>query len=324
MLRDARFALVTDGSRRGTAETLRRAGADVVGLLGPDPMDSFAWAAAEQVAAAYVDINDLLTADCDVIVVDTQDVSSVYVGLAALRAGRHVVFGRPQAVLRADAEDILPLAQTDERLALVALPSRAWPAARVAAARLAELGGIAQATVTGWPAARRPELVDLVSHWFGEVVAICAAPEALPAPKVGSDAATLSLLMSSGATVLAAESSRVSSDHPGGGALFTVIGAEGRLVLTGDLVKTQQDGEIAESLCEAPGSSLEPPVRALVADLGGPQLPGDGAGAGAASTASASSASSAIWAASVGELVAAQRIAELGALSYDEQRWIEI
>lgn len=304
----ARFALVTDGSRRGTADTLRRAGADVVGLLGPDPMDSFAWAAAEQITSAYVDINDLLAADSDVIVVDTRDESSAYVALAALRAGRHVIFGRPRAVLSAAAEEVAPLADGGDRLALVALPSRAWPAAAAAAGRLAELGPIGQASVTGWPADRRAELVDLVTRWFGEIVAICAAPDSLPAQRVGSDIATLSLLTSSGATVLAAESATpAGSDHPGGGALFTVIGADGRLVLTGDLVRVQQDGRIAECLCEAPGSALEPPVRTLVADLGGPLLPADG-----------------VAAASVGEVIAAQRIAGLGEVSHVEQRWIEI
>jgi hypothetical protein len=82
------------------------------------------------------------------------------------------------------------------------------PVARVARALdSGELGPPAQLTVRGWPTGAAPtaELLDVVTRWCGDVVAVCASPDELPARELpGGATVRWALLTSSGATVLVA------------------------------------------------------------------------------------------------------------------------
>jgi hypothetical protein len=120
----------------------------------------------------------------------------------------------------------------------VALNGRAWPAARHVQASTSSLGRITQVTVFAAPSGSsgRAEIIDLIVRWCGEVIAICAHPDAMPAPSLTVDApVTLALLSSSGATVLI-------NERPGGRldtATITICGTDGRMVVRGRRVLRQ-------------------------------------------------------------------------------------
>lgn len=221
----ATFAVVTDGADRDIVPVLRAAGARVVGLLGPDPFDSLAWAAADDVQRPYPDLADLLRDGTDAVCVADAGPSAVHVTRAALRSGRHVLLCAPIPVER----DLLETADEGMLVTALALRTRAWPAAAAIAARLPDLADIRQVTVLGWPSGDRLELVDMLRRWCGDVAAVCASTDAMPARDLAGSPVTLSLLMTNGATVLVAEHDAVVHDPTG--AVITLIGTAGRLLL---------------------------------------------------------------------------------------------
>lgn len=222
----ATFAVVTDGADRDTVPVLRAAGAQVVGLLGPDPFDSMAWAAADDVGRCYPELADLLQDTTDAVCIADGGPSAVHVTRAVLRAGRHVLLSAPVAVDR----DLLETADEAMLVTAVALRTRAWPEAAAVAAHLPDLADIQQVTVLGWPRNDRLELVDVLRRWCGDVAAVCASPEAMPARDLAGSPVTLSLLMTNGATILVAEHDAHAADSTR--AVITLIGTGGRLLMT--------------------------------------------------------------------------------------------
>ena len=232
----ANFAVVTDGADRDIVPVLRAAGVRVVGLLGPDPFDSMAWAAADDVERCYLDLADLLRDHTDAVCVADAGPSAVHVTRAALRAGRHVLLSQPVTVDR----DLLEVADEATLVTAVALRTRAWPGAAAVAAQLPDLAEIRQVTVLGWPRDDRLELVDVLRRWCGDVAAVCSSPEAMPARDLAGSPVTLALLMSNGATILIAEHDHDPADF--NRAVITLIGSGGRMLMSDGQLLRQDIG----------------------------------------------------------------------------------
>jgi predicted dehydrogenase len=263
----ATFAVVTDGADRATVGALRAAGAEVVGLLGPDPFDSLAWSAAEDVQRCYPDLGELLRDSTDAVCVDDAGPSAVHVTRAALRAGRHVLLSRPVTVER----ELLEVADSSTLVTAVAMRTRAWPGASAVAQALPFLDLITQVTVVGWPHDDRLELIDVVRRWCGDIVAVCASPAAMPATSLAGRPVTLALLTATGATVLVAEDPE---DAPSRTPVITLVGTAGRVVVAGSRLQRQAtaDGQtLPELVLPDPGHPLrEAAVGVLRALRGGP------------------------------------------------------
>ena len=234
------MALVTDGSDSTTAEVLRDAGVDVVGLLAPEPLESLAWAAEAGVRRAYADLLTLLSDDIEAVCVEMPPPASDIVARQAAEIGLHVLLAGPATVEAEALRAVADLAEEGDLAHVVALDGRAWPAATHVAATVPSLGRLTQMTVVGAPngPAGRVEIIDLAMRWCGEILAVCADPAAMPAPALTPDApVTLALLAASGATVLI-------NEQMGGNlgtATLTVCGDSGRIVVRGRLVR-RQDG----------------------------------------------------------------------------------
>jgi hypothetical protein len=204
--------------------------------------------------------------------------------------------------------ELLEGAQNFDVLVTVALQSRTWPSVPAALQLIAPLGALRQVTVVGWPIGRaaRLELVDLVRRLCGDVLAVCAAREAMPAADLRpGEPVTLALLTASGATVLAAE-------QPGAGladAGVTVVGTDGRLVFGSDFLRRQDARGVAASAL--PSGEMVP--SALGVALGGLDGLDDGDAAELRNAA-----------ATVGDLLAATRALEVAAASFDAGNWLEI
>jgi predicted dehydrogenase len=239
------MALVTDGSDCRTASVLREAGADVVGLLAPEPLESLAWAADVDVPRAYGDLFALLSDDVEAVCIEMSPPASDVVSRHAAAAGLHVLLARPVSEDAGALRAVADSAEEAGRAHVVALDGRAWPAAWHVQAILAGLGRLRQMTVLGAPSGvvGRTEVADLVVRWCGEVLAVCADPAHMPAPRL-TDAApvTLALLTSSGATVLVNERMGGRLDT----AVVTVCGDAGRIVVEGRLVRRQDRGGVRE------------------------------------------------------------------------------
>jgi predicted dehydrogenase len=232
------MALVTDGSDSRTASVLREAGADVVGLLAPEPLESLAWAAEANVPHAYGELLALLSDDVEAVCVELPPPGSDVVARHAAAAGLHVLLANSAT---ADAEALraaADLAEEADRVHLVALAGRAWPATWHVQASLAGLGRLTQVTILGAPPGPvgRMEVADLMVRWCGEVAAVCASPARMPAPRL-TDAApvTFALLTASGATVLVNERMDGRLDT----AVITLCGEMGRIVVEGRRVLSQ-------------------------------------------------------------------------------------
>lgn len=256
----ASFAVVTDGADRDIVRVLRAAGADVVGLLGPDPFDSLAWAAADDVARCYADLGDLLRERTDAVCIADAGRAAVHVTRAALRAGRHVLLAHPVAVDR----ELLEVADDGMLLTAVALRTRAWPGAAAVVAHLPDLAQIRQVTVLGWPRGERLELVDVLRRWCGDVAAVCASAAAMPARDLAGSPVTLALLMTNGATVLVAEHESHSNDPAR--AVITLIGTAGRILMSEGRLLHQAAGGGAPSP-EGPLPSAGHPLAEAAAAL---------------------------------------------------------
>jgi predicted dehydrogenase len=255
----ATFAVVTDGADRDVVPLLRAAGAEVVGLLGPDPFDSLAWAAADDVQRCYPELADLLQDGTDAVCIADAGPSAIHVTRAALRAGRHVLLAQPVAVDR----QLLETADEALLLTAVALRTRAWPGAAAVAAHVPDLAEIRQVTVLGWPRDDRLELVDVVRRWCGDVVAVCASADAMPARDLVGSPVTLSLLMSNGATILVAEHDADAADP--NRAVITLIGSGGRLLMSDRQLLVQDIG--GAPLPEAPLPNAPHPLGEAAAGL---------------------------------------------------------
>src|SRR5664279_3132800 len=90
------LALVTDGSDRSLAEIVRASGADVVGLLAPDPLESIAWAAEARADHGYSALDALAADAVDAACLDLPLPEACRVAAVLLSEGVHVVFARPQ------------------------------------------------------------------------------------------------------------------------------------------------------------------------------------------------------------------------------------
>jgi Oxidoreductase family, NAD-binding Rossmann fold len=237
------MALVTDGADVSTAAVLRDAGADVVGLLGPEPLESLTWAAEAAVPRAYPELLALLSDQVEAVCVELSPPASDVVARQATRAGLHVLLARPHTADSEAVRDVADAAEEGNLAHVVALDGRAWPAARHA--QESSLGMLRQVTILGAPGDEtgRVEITDLAGRLAGEVVAVCADPAAMPAPRLAPDApVTLALLAASGATVLVNETPDGRLDT----ARITLAGSAARVVVEGRTVRRQDAAGVRE------------------------------------------------------------------------------
>jgi predicted dehydrogenase len=298
-------ALATDGRSAETGRRIADAGADLVGLLAPEPLESLAWAAAAGARHAYPDLRSLLADEVEALCVDLDGPVGHAVARGAVHAGLHVVLTRPEADDPVQLRELVEGAQNFEVDVVAALAVRAWPTLRHAIAMVPALGALQQVTVVGWPIGRasRLELVDLVRQLCGDVLAVCAAPAAMPAADLRpGEPVTLALLTGSGATVLVAE--RPVPDASS--AVVTVVGTDGRLVLGSDFLRRQDARGVAAS--SVPEGAEETSLAVALGGLDG----------------SLSSERRNGAAATVGDVLAAARVLDVAAGSWDSGTWLEI
>jgi hypothetical protein len=180
------------------AGVLRAAGWRVTGRLPTTPYDD------PRDAPAYVDSGELLADDrVDAVALDGADARAAGL-LPTLRdAGLLVLLVSPAPL---DVDAVREARAVPGPEVAVGLLQRwePWALTVAAALPLVESGAL-QVTVRGWPrgAAAAAELVDLVRSWCGDVAAVVAAPQALPARSLpGGAEVAWALLTSAGATVL--------------------------------------------------------------------------------------------------------------------------
>jgi hypothetical protein len=191
--------------------------AALVGDVDPAALRATGWYLAGRLAASpfcgpsgdtagYLDVDELLAdGRVDLAVVDGAAPSLVEL-LPELRAAGLLVL-----LPTADPLEVEPLRAAravDGPEAAVGLLRRWEPWVRAVASAVPVAGGPAlQVTVRGWPRGPQAaaELVDVVTAWCGEVVAVVAAPGPLPCDALpdGTPVAW-SLLTATGATVLVA------------------------------------------------------------------------------------------------------------------------
>jgi predicted dehydrogenase len=211
------IALVSDRPDAPLLGLLTSAGWSVTGVLTADTYDGLLWAAQTPgVDRNYLDLTELLSdaaLDACCLALPTGGLGSVLV--ATLQAGLHTLLPEPAELGADTVRRALEAAEDSGAEHAVAMQQR-WraPVARVARALdSGEIGPPVQLTVRGWPTGAAPtaELLDVVTRWCGDVVAVCASPEELPARELpGGAIVRWALLTSSGATVLVA--------HDGAGA----------------------------------------------------------------------------------------------------------
>ena len=294
------LALVTDGSDRSLAESVRASGADVVGLLAPDPLESIVWAAEARADHGYSALDALAADAVDAACLDLPLPEACRVAAVLLSEGVNVVFARPQTPDRVSVRGLLEAAAEGNTTAVAGLRTRAWPSISSAAALLPRLGTLSQLTVNGWPAGReaRAELVDLVRRLCGDVVAGCASASEMPAHELSADApVTLSLLTAAGATVMASESPRSAYDT----AQLTFVGSAGRVVAGLRELRLSDVSGVREVPVAGPSHPVRLAAEGLRDELSG--LPSAAAG--------------------LGDLLAASRVMELAARSYESDAWVE-
>jgi hypothetical protein len=294
------LALVTDGSDRGLAEMARAGGADVIGLLAPEALESLVWAAEAQADHGYSALDALAADAVDAACLDLPLAESCRVATLLLEDGVSVVLARPEIPERAAVRALLDAAGVGASAAAIALRTRGWRSLADAARLLADIGPLSQLTVIGWPAGRaaRAELCDVVRRLCGDVIAVCASASAMPAHELTSTApVTLSLLTSGGATVLANESPRSAY----GQAQLTLVGRAGRLVVGQRALQISDRSGVRQIEVAAPADPVRVATEGLRDDLAG--HPSSAAG--------------------LGDLLAVARIMELAAISYESDSWVE-
>lgn len=293
-------ALVTDGSDRGLAAQVRAGGADVIGLLAPDTLESLVWAAEAEADHGYSALDALASDSVDAACLDLPLVESCRVATLLLEEGVSIVLARPETPDRSEVRVLLDAASTGSASATLGLRTRAWPSLGAVLGLLDDLGPFSQMTVIGWPAGRsaRAELCDIVRRLCGDVVAVCGSASAMPTPELTPTApVTLSLLTATGTTVIAHESP-LSAYHE---AQITLIGTSGRVVVGQRSLRVSDAAGVREIQV---GNPVDP-VRVAVEGLRD-ELAGDRSGA-----------------AGLGDLLAAARVIELAAQSYESDAWVE-
>jgi hypothetical protein len=294
------LALITDGSDRGLADAARAGGADVVGLLAPDALESLVWAAEAQADHGYSALDALAADAVEAACLDLPLAEACRVGGLLLEDGVSVVLARPELPDRAEARALLDAASIGNASATISLRTRPWSALSSAAALVPSIGPLTQVTVKQWPAGRaaRAELCDLVRRLCGDVLAVCASAAAMPAHELAPAApVTLALLTADGTTVLVNESPRVGF----GDAQLTLVGAQGRMVLTQRRLTISDTAGIREVALAPSPDPVRLAIEGLRYDLAG-----------------MSSA-----AAGLGDVLAAARLLELAAQSYERDTWAE-
>lgn len=183
-------------------EGLRRAGVEVVGILGSAAEKSAAAADSLRLARAYQSLDELLADESvDVVHVATPNRFHSSQATAALEAGKHVLCEKPLAMNSRESAELVELANSSGLVTGVAYNIRCYPLAQEAAARVAsgELGELLHVTgsyVQDW--LLRPTdfnwrvvaedggelraVADIGTHWLDliqfvtgkNVVAVCA------------------------------------------------------------------------------------------------------------------------------------------------------
>lgn len=294
-------ALVTDGSDRGLAAQIRAGGADVVGLLAPEALESLAWAAEAEAAHGYSALDALAADSVDAACLDLPLAEACRVATLLLEDGVNIVIARPETPDRSEVRVLLDAASVGNCSATFALLTRAWPSLSATVGLLPELGPLSQLTVIGWPAGRaaRAELCDVVRRLCGDVVAVCGSAASMPAHELAPAApVTLSLLTVTGTTVIVHESPRSAYVD----AQLTLVGAAGRAVVSQRSLRVSDVEGVREVKVGTPVDAVRIATEGLRDELAG--YPSAAAG--------------------LGDLLAAARVLELAARSYETDAWVEV
>ncbi len=293
-------AVVTDGNDREVAEQVRLADADVVGLLAPDALESLAWAAEAGADHGYSAL-DALTADAvDAACLDLPLSEACRVAAFLLSEGIHVALARPETPDRVALRELLDAAGAGDATVVQGLLTRTWWSVAQARRQLSRLGVPSQLTVLGWPAGRRAraELCDVVRRLCGDVVAVCGSASAMPVRELAAGVpVTLALLTADGTTVVASEAPGLAYAD----AQLTLISSGGRVVVGEDVLRVSD----ASGVRDYDVASADHPVRLAVEGLSNELAGFPSAAAG------------------LGDLLAAARVLELAAHSYEKDDWVE-
>jgi predicted dehydrogenase len=294
------LAVVTDGSDRRLAANARAGGADVVGLLAPDALESIVWAAEAHADHGYSALDALAADAVDAACLDLPLAEACRVAAVLLEDGVSIVLARPELPDRAQVRALLDAASAGNATAVLGLRTRTWRSLADAVPLLPELGRLSQLTVIGWPAGRaaRAELCDVVRRLCGDVIAVCGSAAAMPVHELAPAApVTFSLLTATGATVVASESPR-SAYHD---AQLTLVGSAGRLVAGKRMLRFADASGVRDLAVAPPADPVRLATEGLRDELAG--YPSAAAG--------------------LGDLLAAARVIELAAQSYASDGWVE-
>jgi predicted dehydrogenase len=294
------LALITDGSDRGLADAARAGGADVIGLLAPDALESLVWAAEARADHGYSALDALAADAVEAACLDLPLAEACRVAGLLLEEGVSVALARPELPDRAAARGLLDAAGAGNASAVVGLRTRAWSPLAAAAALIPTIRPLTQVTVQYWPAGRgaRGELCDVVRRLCGDVLAVCASPAAMPAHELApASPVTLSLLTADGTTVVVNESPRAVF----GDARLTLVGSHGRMVLDQRRLTLSDTAGIRDVEVTPSPDPVRLAVEGLRDDLAG--LPSAAAG--------------------LGDVLAAARLLELAVQSYERDTWVE-
>lgn len=294
------LALVTDGADRALADNVRAGGGDVIGLLAPDALESLVWAAEAGADHGYSALDALAADAVEVACLDLPFAEACRVGTSLLAEGLSVVLARAQTPDREAVRGMLDAASTGNASAAAGLRTRGWGSIAEAVRRVPEIGLLSQVTVIGWPAGReaRAELCDVVRRLCGEVVAVSGSIEVMPARELSpTDPVTLALLTVGGTTVVASESALRSYEMM----QITLVGSKGRIVLEHRDLRISDSSGIRELTFGDPAHPVRVAVEGLRDELSG----GTSSAAG------------------LGDLLAAARIVEMAAESYEIDAWVE-
>lgn len=186
-------AVVGLGFMGGThVETLRRIGAEVVGVVGVSREETEAGCAQYALANRYQSFEDVCAdPEVDVIHLCTPNYLHYPQAKAALEAGKHVICEKPLANTSAEAKELADLAEARGRIGAVNYNLRFYPLCQEAAARVraGELGDVRLLhgeycqdwlfLPTDWNWRLEPELggklravADIGTHWLDMVTFI--------------------------------------------------------------------------------------------------------------------------------------------------------